>query len=681
MKITKSITLIVLFIVSLFLSGCVNLPDNIAPPRYDVTLNFPLRDTTYTIDDAIGDDSTITVSKNPNTLGMLSFSQTKNISTFKVEDNLTINGFSTHFSKVIGSVKINNVTPLSLGIRVEDWTSNVHSGSSMIFPENVGDLNIPFKKIQQFESVSLDAGSLKVKILNRLPVEIKLEGITIKNAVSGTIVVNKPATEVIDLQPLDSAETTFDLGGKTIEDSLMYIGRIYTPGSHGQEVTIPADAGTQITAYFSNLEISQVKAVLPQQDPFTREGTVSFDDSTYLKKAVFDEGSFKITFNNHLDLDIKLDLSIKNLKKADGSIFTESVTLGRNENNKVISVPSISGWAIESQDTNTPTNQLSYSATVTALASNEPRVLSKDDSISVQIDFNKITLRSVEGKLKPTNFNITESKFDLDMGDVKNKLSFQNINFNDPIIKLILSSSAKMDFELNSQLSATNGTQTKSMNLKNVIISSPGKNVIDLRDYGLKNFLNGFSKSLPDHFVFSGNAIVNPKYQIGKVTKDDSISGDVYIEIPLDIGIAGGGFKDTVNVELDKDTSNIAINFVDLTLETTNAIPLNLVFRGEFLDTLNNPLFPLPPEGSSADSLVIPAPTVNTDGYVVTPGVNKQVIRITGSEAKRFMKNGKVAMEFKLFTPPPDRNTPVKFRNTDYISVKAYATAGYRVNN
>jgi hypothetical protein len=681
MNLKKSISLIVLFTASLFLSSCVDIPNNIAPPRYDVTLNFPLRDTTFTIDDAIKDDSTITVSKDPNTLGLLSYSQTKNISTFKVEDNLTINGFSTHFSKVIGSVKINNVTPIGLGIRVEDWTSNVHSGSYMIFPENVGDLNIPFKKIKQFESVTLDAGSLKVKMVNRLPVEIKLEGIKIKNAVSGTIVVNKPATEVIDLQPLDSAEVTFDLGGKTIEDSLMYVGRIYTPGSHGQKVQIPADAGTRITAYFSNLEISQVSAVLPQQDPFTKEGTVAFDDSTYLTKAVFDEGSFKITFDNHLDLDIKLDLEIKNLKKADGSIFTESVTLKRKENDKVISVPSISGWAIESENADSATNQLSYKATVTAFSSNDPRVLSKDDSISIQIDFNKTTLRSVEGKIKPTNFNISESKFDLDMGDIKNKLSFENINFNDPIIKLVLYSSAEMNFELNSTLSASNGTQTKTMNLKNVIISSPGTNVIDLRDYGLKDSLNGFTKSLPEHFVFSGKAIVNPEYKIGKVTKDDSISGNVNIEIPLDIGIAGGSFKDTVKVKGDRDTSDIDINFVDLTLETTNAIPFNLIFRGEFLDTLNNPLFSLPPEGNSADSLVIPAPTVSTDGYVTAPGVNKQVIRISGTEAKRFMRNGKVAMEFKLFTPPPDRNTPVKFRNTDYISVKAYATAGYRVNN
>ncbi len=684
MKFIKVFFTVSLISSFLLLSGCVDLPEDVAPPRYDIALNFPGTDTTYTLGDAIGDDSTIIVSTDPNTLGLLYFEQKDEVSSFKIEDNLTINGFSTKFSKVLGSVKIEDVKPITLGIMVEDWASGVSSGSSTVFPENVGDLTIPFSKIQQFQSVTLDAGNLTVKIVNNLPVDVQLQGITIKNAVSGTVVANIPASSPVDLQPRDSTEVSFDLGGKTIEDSLMYIGRIYTPGSHGQTVQIPNDAGTKITAKFSNLAIASVTAKLPQQDPFVKEGTVTFDDSTYLTKAVFDEGSFNITFNNHIDLDIKLDLSISNLKKADGSTYTETILLSRKETHKVISVSSISGWAIESEHPNTPTNELSYSVTVTAFASDEPTTISKNDSVSVSIEFGETTLRSVAGKIKPTKFDITETHFGLDMGDIKEKLSFDQINLNDPGIQLILESSAKMNFLLNSKLIATNGSQTKTLNLNNVMISSPGTNVIDLRDYGLKDFLNGFSKSLPDSFTFSGDAIVNPNYEIGEVSKNDSIAGKINIRIPLDVGIKGGAFKDTVEFDpFDISDEDIdALQSATITLEIKNALPIGLVFTGAVLDSVTgDPLFPLPPQESSSDKIEIPAPTVDAQGFVTTAGANKQSITMTGDEAKQFIHNRKIAIKLTLSTPPPNSNAAVKFRNTDYISVKIYGSVVYRVNN
>ena len=665
-------------------NGCVDLPENVAPPRYDVTLNFPINDTTYSIDDALKDDSTLTVSKDPATLGLLYYSQKQNISTFTVGDKLTFDGFSTHFSKAIGSVRINNPQPVEIGLRVEDWASGVSSGSTMIFPENVGDVNVPFKKIPQFKSVTLESGQMKVKIVNLLPVDIQLQGITIKNAVSGTIVANRPKSSPVDLQPQDSTEISFDLTGKTIEDSLFYIGTLYTPGSHGQQVQIPADAGTRITVSLTNLSISRVEAVLPAQDPFTKTGTVTMDDSTYLQEAVFDSGSFNITFNNNLDLDIQLDLKIDNLKKPDGNPYTVSLLLGRKESNKSISEPSLSGWSITGSS-GQATNELSYSATVTALASDQPRVLSKDDSISVQIDFSKIIIRSVSGKIKPTKFEISNSTFDLDLGDFKDKFQYKEINLGDPDISLSLTSSANIKLLLNGDLEATNGTQTQNMSLKNVLINSPGTTVINLKDYGLKDFMNSFLSNLPDHFVFGGNAVVNPYYETGSVSKYDSIYGNAEIKVPLEIGIKGGVFKDTVTIDKNKDADVDmidAINYGVVYLETKNKIPVSIVFKGSVLDSTNNFLFSLPPQGSSADSLVIPAPTVDNDGFAAESGYNKQMIKLTGEQAKHFLLGGiKIIMSLKLSTPPPNNNNPVNFRNTDWISVKMYGTINYRVNN
>lgn len=641
--------------------SCADIPSDFQAPRFDVTLNFPITDTLYTIDDALKGDSTLVPSTDPSVLGLLYYRQTNDIETFFIKDNLSLNGFSTRASQVIGSVKINNVTPIQTGIKVEDWTSNVSSGSQMIFPENLGDVNIAFPKIEQFNSVSLDGGTLTIKIINNLPVDTELRGILIRNAISGTTVAQKPESEPQLIAALDSLSITFDLAGKTIEDSLRYIGKLYSPGSGGNIVDIPADAGTKLIASFDGLSISSVTAVLPAQDPFRKDSTVVIDDSTFIDKAVFEQGSFEITFDNNLDLDINLNLKIDNLLDPSSNSYNQAVFLKAHELNHSVGVPDLSGWSISKLGSD-PTNELSYSAVIAAVASTTPKTLSKNDSIAININFGSIVFRSVSGKIKPTTFSIAESSFGFDLGDVKSKFKYTDINFNDPAILLKLKSSAKMEFELNGTINATNGTQSNTMNLDNVIIASQGSNVIDLRDYGFKNFINGFDAAIPDSFIFAGDATVNPNFSIGSVSKDDSVSGGVEIQIPLDVGIAGGTFLDTLTIDsLNVSDSTIdAINYAELTIELSNEIPVGIAFTGKILDANDNELFTIPPSYNSITEIKIEAPSVNSDGFVVSAANTTQTIQLKGEDAKTFIHNPKIAMKLTLETPPAGEAKPVK---------------------
>ncbi len=669
--------------ILLFTQACVDIPSDVQAPRFDVVLNFPITDTTYSIDDFLGEDSTLTASDNPDILGLLVYKQTNTIETFLIEDNLSLNGFSTRASQVIGSVKINDVTPIETGIKVEDWTSTVQSGSQMIFPENLGEVNVGFPRIEQFSSVTLDGGSLTIKVYNRLPVNMELRGLQIKNAIDGSVIAEKPVSPAIVMPALDSAIIQFDLTGKTIKDSLIYSGTLYTPGSSGQVVDIPAEAGTRLVVSFDGLSIASVTAILPEQDPFTKDSTVVIDDSTFIKSAVFDQGSFEITFHNNLDVDINLSLQIDNLLDPDSKSFKQSVFLAANETDKKIGISDLAGWSISSLSPDSSTNKLSYSAVISTVASNTPRTLSKDDSIGIDIDFGAIVFRSVSGIIKPTTFSITESSFNLDLGDVKNSFNYADINFNDPAILLSLRSSANMEFELNGFIHATNGTQSNDLILNNVIIASQGSNTIDLREYGFKEFLNSFDSSIPDSFKFAGNATVNPNFTLGSVSKDDSVNGEINIEIPLDIGIAGGSFVDTLKIDSmnvsDEDIA--AINFAEITIEMTNKIPVSISFSGHILDSNNVPLLSIPPSYNDITAISIVPPTVDSEGFVVSPSNSKQVIQLKGEDAKTFIHNPTIEMVLKLDTPPVGTAQPVKFRNTDKISVKLYGTVGYRVNN
>ena len=674
-KIIPLFTIPGLLVVLLF--GCVDLPNETTPPSWDVPLYFPLSDTTFVLDDIIGDDSTIVASDDPESLGLLFYQQQNTIDPFKVDSNLTLNGFTTSASQTIGAIAINDVDPISSSILVSDWAPTVSPGDTIIFPESENELIIPFPKVDAFSHIKLDDGKLTINIQNNLPVAIELRGIRIRNAVGGQIVANHPTTFV--LPPASKDSLIFDLSTKLIEDSLHYEGTIYSAGSNGNPVIIPNEAGTDLQGSFADLVIAEVEAVLPEQDPFRTEDVVVFDDSTSLEKAIFQDGSFEIAFDNNLDVAVDLSLEIFNLKNSSGQTYKETVALGRNELNKVISQPDLSNWQIVTLTPGSPTNELSYSAVVNTITTNELSTISKDDSVAIDINFGDVTLSYVKGIIKPVSFDIAETNFDFDLGEIKDKFSYQSLSWGNPGIVLTLTSSANMEISLDGLIKGSNGTEQNNMNV-DINLAGGGTNIVDLRDFGFVSFMNSFSDAIPNEFSFSGKAIVNPNYEIGSVEYTDSVTGSINIDIPLDVGIAGGSFIDTMNVDsinIDDNTID-AINSLSITIEMTNSIPVGISISGSVLDELGNEIFPFPPTYNENSEIVVVAPTVDDKGFVMSASKHTQTIELKGEDAKLFLKNPNLYLNVKLDTPS---SNPVKFRNTDSIRMKVYGQVNYHVNS
>ncbi|MFH2031008.1 MAG: hypothetical protein ABIJ40_10385 [Bacteroidota bacterium] len=677
-------TLIPIFMLMIFgLNSCFDAPGDFVAPRWDVNITAPITEKSYTIQEAIEKDtSIIRWYTDPGREGLLYYSDVQPISAIKIADNLNVAGFSTHASQKIGSIKINNVDPIITGILLEDWTS-LTSGSQAIFPENENAVSISFPEISAFQSVTLESGTLNIKIRNKLPVITELRGIIIKNADDNSVVAQKPASEKITIPPNDSASVIFDLAGKKIKNALKYDGTLYSPGSGGNIVTLPSEAGTELEVSFENLSVSETVAPLPEQDPFTKDGNVAIDDSTYIEKAVFGSGSFEIVFNNHLDVDISLRLEIKNLKRPNGSSFVETISLSRSEANKSISEPDIKGWSIATQTPGTPTNELEYSAVISTLPSNDARVLSKEDSIGIDINFGSLSFAEIEGKIKPTSFNIEPTTFSMDLGDLSETFKYDDINFKSTNIDLVLNSSADIEFELSAKLRASNGIIERSIEMNNILItSSPPATIINLSDYGLNDMMNSFDSALPNEFFFEGGVIVNPNYKVSSISQSDSISGQTEIEFPLNVGIGGGSFRDTVDIDISKDNEKDIekINFAAVTVELTNKIPVNITFTGEVLDSLGNILLILPPTHNDVTEIKVPAPTVDQNGNVVSAGTVTQTIKLYSDDVKKLLGNKRLVLVFSLDTAPVSNTNPVKFKITDTIQARITAEASYLVD-
>ncbi len=669
-------------LLSFLFVSCVDVPNpnEVYPPSWDLPLNFPITDSTITLTDMIDGDSSIVASDNPQSLGLLYFQKENIIDPIFVDTSLTLSGFSLFESQVIGSIKIYDVDSITQNILVTEWAPAIVPGDSMIFPESESDIEIPFPKMDSFEYAVLEEGTLKVIITNNLPIPLKLKGIKIKNAVSKETIASRTTPINIIAGGVDSV--FFDLAGKTIEDSLFYEGTIYSKGSSGTKVEIPTNAGTNIFGTFNNIVVSEIRAPLPEQDPFIKDDIYTFDDSIKVDEAIFKDGAFTLTFNNYLDVDANINITIFNLKKSDGSTYSEDILLARNEVNKTISYNNLSDWKLVSLTPGVPTNDISYSATVTSIVSTEPSTISKNDSVSFTANFKDIALKHISGIITPVKFDIPETNFDFDLGEIQENFKFDKLIWGNPGIILTLNSSAKMQFGINGLLSGSSSSASNSMDFE---VELPGEKttIFDLRDYGFVSFINKFTTEIPSRFSFTGSAIVNPNYISGIIEDTDSVSGKINIEIPLDIGIAGGTFTDTLKIDsLDIANEDIdAVNSITLTIEVTNAIPIGLKMSGSVLDEVGNVLFPFPPHYNSSSEIIFSPPTVDDNGYVNKPAKSVQIIELRKDEARTFINNPNLLINLELNTSKDSSVKPVKFRNTDYIYYKIYGKINYRVNN
>ena len=674
----------ILILSSLLLYGCFDTPEDFYAPKYDISIDIPVTERGYTLVEAIdkGDTSFVRYNYNPEFPRRLYYVDNSiTIDPVQVGDNLNVADLATSFSQSIGKIVINDPQPVQAEILVEQW-STATTGSLMIFPQSQGEPVVQFETIPQFEQVTLSGGFLTFTILNRLPIEIEMRGFSVTNVIDGTSVAD--TNGIFPIAPNNgTVDITFWVGGKAITNQMQFKGILRTDGSTGV-VQIPSDAGTVVTTSFSDLVIKSAVAPLPEQEPFTKDSTFVIDDSTFIKEASFYRGFFQLKFTNNFDMDIRTQITLNNLLKPDGSPFVANVNIPRGEvryiPSDVNSPENIAGWSIQSESGN-PENTLSYSVVVNTEAASDPRRIATTDSIGIDVIMNQLYFESVNGIIKPTTFALDPTSFNFDLGDLKDTFTFDLVNFNNPDISLLLRSSANIDLQLDANLEGSNSSQTESLPLNGISIAGGGESTVHLRDYGLKTLINSFSGTLPEVFSLSGNALINPTYTTGSITRNDSITGNVGIEIPLNLAIEGGEVLDTVDINFgDVDEEEIAkMNFGQVTIEMENEVPIDIIFIAQVINEFDQVVLTLPVPARS-EPLTIPAPQVDSEGEVVSAGTVTQVIDLYQDEIQELLNNEKMIIKMQLATPPLGSPQPVKFRTTDEIRLKIYASASYKID-
>jgi len=679
----RALLSVIITISIIFISSCIEPPDQFISPTYDIDLNFPVTDSLFTIDDFLGDDSNFVASTDPNKLGLLYYIKTNNIESFYVEDNLRFSGIEASSSTTIGSIKIKDTPYIEANIALSD-IAPISEGSDVIFPPLSSPVNTEFGQINDFVSADFESGNIELTVKNNLPVPIEFKDIKIKNSIDDSIVAEFPPSSVVVVLPFDSSQVLLPIADKHITDRLKVEGNIYTEGSNGQIVTVPIGAGITVSLRFTDFVLDRVTAALPAQEEIEMDSSIVINDSTKLELAIFDNGGVTFVINNFIDLDINVWFQIYNLKKPDGSPYTETFVVERNSTNQTFHIESLKGWKIESDNPGELLEELKYVIKISSEETEDQRTISQRDSVNVSFNLSDAELSYAKGQIKPITFEIPESELLIDLGDIEDKISYDSLFINDPALKLKINSSINFDVLLNGKIIGISDKITRELPILMELPSLVNAE-FDLRDQGMKEFINSFTTAgaIPTKFIFSGNGIVNPHYTIGSVSKTDSVFGTTNFELPFDLGIVGGSFSDTVHInELNLSEDEIeSINSIFLTVETNNKIPVNLIMNGSVIDIDGNSLMKIPPSYNLVDYLVIEAPEVDGNGEVVSSIPYKQEIELRSAEAQEFIRNPNIVLSLMFGTPPLNSLEIVKFKTTDNINFKVYGKINYRVNN
>ncbi|MCB0748636.1 MAG: hypothetical protein KDC90_14340, partial [Ignavibacteriae bacterium] len=654
-------------------------PDEFINPTWDVDVNIPITKKEYSLLELVEQDSSfLKSSQDPSNLGLIYFGDTQFVSTIKIENQLKLKSLHTNTTHLLGNVKVNVPLPTATNIKVEEWTENVTSGSSQVFPEQEGNVTIDIPGIETVEKIFLEKGELKFVIFNNLPVNITLRGIAIRNKVDKSIIAERSnsVNDWVKIRKFTIDSVSFpELQNVEITNELEYVGTIYSIGSNGEEIIIPNDGGTTILALFDKLVISSATAPLPSQY-LEFSNSVSLDDSTQIEHALIKNGSANITVNNNMDVNLHATVNFQNLLDPDQNPFSLNIPLNRNELAKNIEIESLTDWTISSNNPGELTSDLVYTIQVVTDSTGELSTISKNDSISFDFNFGGLSFKSFTGRFKPTTFEINESSFDINYGDFDDQLKFGSIDFKGAKVKLNLQTSADLKFALNGNLSSSNGNESHTITLENILLPSENSTNIDLTE-----LVNGYTNDLPNTFTMAGSGILNPLFETGTISSLDSIFGSMNFEIPLNVGISGASFLDTLSIDLGEVNEDDfeRVNYGEITFSVENGIPVGIKFKATVLDSNYNAVLLLPTIYNEKEYLEIPNPQVSSDGEVLQVGLIEQTLQLYNEDVIKFIKNPYMQISFSFATTNA-ANQNVKFRTSNKINFSVKANASYRAN-
>ncbi len=652
--------------------GCFEKPLSPVAPTWDVQLNVPLMNRTYTVNQLVEKDPTLLHSDGS---GLLVYSTSQQFSAIAISENLKVNAASEYYQMRVGKFAVKAPAPKVKRISAVELNPAFgdSQGQAVILPSSTFSLtNQTFSTITEIHHAALIDGKAILTFTNRLQIPIDNINATVRSQYGEVLHFTHTAT----VQPNDSVSAQFSLANLTIGDAwtLNLSGRF--PATSNPVTVDPTSPVFVRLEFPTELEASQALAQLPP-NTFTTGGSIVVDDSTKVDNADIRAGILTVTLNNSLGVSGQATLVIPELRQSNGGPFTQAIPFSSNQQN-VRSDFALNGYTVRPLD-----KKMTYAITTQTYDSGNNFVaIDSSMGVSGTVTTSVIYFQNFQGTIKPTTVGVNLSKT-IDLGEV-NRLFSGTAKLSQAKLVLIFTTPARYPIDLNTVLtgrsSATGQMASLSLPANQRRVTSPQTTItLSETNSDLVKFLNSFSGKLPDQFTLLGNAVLNPEYTSGALSASDSLGTALSIDIPLKAAILNGLAQDTTQVNLSSETrKDIShANYGKVQFEIQNGLPAAVQISLSFLDAQRMNLLTLPK--ASQPPIAVSGATVDGEGRVVVPASSTSFVELVADDVNKIQLLQYAAFAMSIWTSGGG-SVPVQFRTTDSVHVRAFSTLNYRVN-
>jgi hypothetical protein len=446
------------------------------------------------------------------------------------------------------------------------------------------------------------------------------------------------------------------------------------------------------------------------------DGTFNFvlDSVESIKKVTFQEGLLKIQPKSLIRHDLSFRLTIPGLKDAFGTPFSTLVDLFYDGTTLPIVAQQIAqklnGYSMV---TNGSTNTIAYSidnlsiTTKSDAGNSISNPILSTDSITVDISFDGLQLKSILGKMMPVHLkNVPRGETVINAFD--NALS-GNISFENPSINFTFENSFGLTPSIridSASMQYAYSNQSKDFMVKTSVMEIPGiTSITPASTFGQftptptivisRNTSNIIEvlQGAPNKFVYKiGSIGLSSGNNDAFISDDSQIKINTEVKIPLFGSVKNLIISDTIkNVEMLKADN---VDYIEFRAGSDNSIPATVQLQAYFCDTT---LFTFDGTGKKKyiilDSLVSP----ESAGIIVAPGDIEEIdnfgnitktkinsfattIPVSKEKYRRVEKANLILVKGTLFTKESENNKNVKFFTWQKCTFRLAAFAKLRIN-
>ncbi len=644
---------VVVIVVLTFTQCTVKKPE---APEWNTQFTVPLVNRTYQMPELISkmDQDGVGFDADSNIV----FSVSHELDTIGLDpDNLATADLEYSLSQTVGKLTI--VKPV-----ISPITTNIANigGLPAVYPAVIpaGSFSVvaDFPAIDNYTTAVIDTGLVYVVVTNNLGLDIDAATIQLFDQLHWVSLGSAMLSGVLPDGATDSLP--FDLGGRTVSNSLSATISCHTPGG---AVADASGKAISIAAHFvDDPVVSSATAQIPAlQRSFTE--SVSLDESDVITDATLAAGSVVLTISNNTAVDADLEITIPDLQ-LDGVPLT--VTRHVTGFGSVdVNLP-LAGYAIQPSDLAAPQSlPVEVQADIAATAPNQVSI-SESQSFAASVSLSGLEFESVTGY-----FSNMEATIDPIVQDIDVPKGFDSIQFTSVVLTLEIDNAVALPGHLDISMVGNNGqTLPVAGDIEPRVLATAVTTALVQSDVAT------FFSPIPSQVTITGSAGFGDG-QLGTIRAGDYLTGRVRIESLLEMVIP--------ETPIETDISNEDIDQKDIEKITDHVLAARFIYNvtshlpiGATVNILISPdsatLFSAPQ--LRFDDISIDAAPVTAGVVTDTLSTGFQTIAIDSADV-RILENPTLYIAQELILHGTAGQV-VRLTKDDYISVTGRIEVEYR---